>query len=547
MLRIADLSPGFEITNERQLAASGRFEQVFTPRFSPDGRRVAYGVWTRGGYRDIRIVDTRTGRVTELMHDRALDQQPAWSPDGRYLFFTSDRTGIPNVYAYELEAHTLHQVTNVITGAYMPEVSPDGKWLVYVGYTAQGFDLYVTELDRRRFLPAEPYSEPRGTPVEDPVEKFWRIETYNPLSSLRPRAYNFSYGPGTFGDALVISTTGFDVVGYHAFAASLAVESELGEPQASLDYIYGRLPFDFRVSAFRSAAPRIAFKIGDQQSIVTEHALGVTTGIAYGIPGDFESQQVALSYTIVNFDQRLPVAKRADPFVPVTREPHHGYLGLVRVGYSYSNAEGSLWGISSEKGISVSAALDYAANETGSESTLTAVSAHATAYVLMPWAAHHVLAFGASGGAAVGTYPRRGLYYTGGFADLPLVDAFTSGIRQSSFVLRGYRPAQFVGTDYNLLNFEYRFPLAYPERGLSTLPIFLRTVSGAVFTDIGGAYDRIDQNRPFSVFHVGVGAELWLDVIFGYFVSGTVRLGLAHGLDKQAPGFRPYAAVSAAF
>jgi hypothetical protein len=44
-----------------------------------------------------------------------------------------------------------------------------------------------------------------------------------------------------------------------------------------------------------------------------------------------------------------------------------------------------------------------------------------------------------------------------------------------------------------------------------------------------------------------VGAELWLDVIFGYFVSGTVRLGLAHGLDKQAPGFRPYAAVSAAF
>ena len=112
-LKIADLSADGVLSNTRTLVPSARYSQAYTPRFSPDGKSVAYSVWTRGGYRDIRIVDVATGQFQQLTHDRAMDMQPSYSRDGKYLLYSSDRTGIANVYAYELSTGVLHQVTNV--------------------------------------------------------------------------------------------------------------------------------------------------------------------------------------------------------------------------------------------------------------------------------------------------------------------------------------------------------------------------------------------------------------------------------------------------
>src|SRR4029079_993208 len=131
-----------------------------------------------------------------------------------------------------------------------------------------------------------------------------------------------------------------------------------------------------------------------------------------------------------------------------------------------------------ERGFALSVGTDYADKALGSETSLTSFSAVLTGYLKMPWARHQVLAVGLSGGTGGGTYPRRGLFSIGGFADVPLLDAFRSNLRQGGFRLRAYTRGQFAVNDFNLLNVEYRTPIWYVDRGISTLPIFLRTLSG---------------------------------------------------------------------
>ena len=155
-LRIADLTPDYQLTNSRRLVPSARFEQAYTPRFSPDGRSVVYSAWTAGGFRDVRIVDVTSGRFRELFHDRALDQQPVFSHDGKLVYFASDRSGVSNIYAYELASARLKQVTNVVNGAYYPELSPDQRTLVYTGYTSRGWDLFVLDNSPDRYLEPVP-------------------------------------------------------------------------------------------------------------------------------------------------------------------------------------------------------------------------------------------------------------------------------------------------------------------------------------------------------------------------------------------------------
>jgi hypothetical protein len=548
-LRIADLTSSFELENERRLVPSAHFEQAYTPRFSPDGRYVAYSAWTHGGFRDIRVVDVATGEFRELFHDRALDQQPTFSPDGKRLYFVSDRTGVANIYAYELESGRLRQVTNVITGAYFPALSADEKKLVYTGYTSTGWDLFVMDNDPARWLEPEPYVDQRGAGPLVPLRRF-PVERYHALRTLRPHRYFVEYGQGAFGNQLLITTDGADIAGLHSFTAAITVPlvDYRTDPQLSLAYTYWGLPYYFQLSGFRSTTPRFDYRYSDENPPIVEKLSGVSTAIGITSSSDYDYQSLALSYTVAEFSQELPLTPTPDPYALLPRIPHSGMLGLIHLGYVYSNVESTSYSISNERGFTFNIGTDYADEATASETSLISVSANLRGYTALPWARHHALAAAISGGTGTGTYPRRGLFSLGGFADTSVIESFRSNLQQSGFKLRGYLPGQFVGNDYNLLNVEYRAPLWYADRGISTLPAYLRTITATAFFDYGAAYNELDLNDPFSVFHAGIGAELWFELIFGYYSYGNLRLGLAKGLDSEAPaGIQKYLVVSSAF
>jgi hypothetical protein len=515
-----------ELANVRPLVRSALFDQAFSPRWSPDNVHVAYSSWAHGGYRDVRIVDTSDGSYVEVTHDRAIDGGPVFSADGRWLYFNSDRTGIMNVYAYELATGRLRQVTNVLTGAYHPEPSPDGKTLAYVGYSHEGYDVFVMDVDEAQWLDPLPYEDTRPAPPPEPPLLDAQPKAYNPLHTLQPRAYEIKSVPGNYGQAFSLSTSGADIAGHHSFGASMTIEQEHPDLQFNVSYGYGRLPFDYGFSVFRQVTPASDYRLGGGAVVYPREAVGVGSSLSYSIPTAFDSQSFNLSYGLTRIAASLPLpAADVNPY-DTPAFPNRGLLGGVHIGWGYSNAESYLWSVGAERGFSVGTSVDISHPALASDYTGYAASLSFGTYLLMPWLRHHSLALHAEGGASGGNFGGRGPFYVGGYIDLPIVDVVRNYLLQGSVLLRGYPTVAEVGHYFGLFNAEYRFPIVNVDRGVSTLPVFLNRINGSVFVDYGSAFD----DPTTAHFKTGVGGELWFDIALGYVLGFTFRLGYARGL-----------------
>lgn len=515
------------IEGMRPLVPSNFMEQAFTPRWSPDGTHVAYSVWKRGGHRDIRYVDVRDGTWRDITDDRAVDGGPSFSADGRFLFFHSDRTGIMNLYAWEVGTERFLQISNVLSGAYMPEPSPDGKTLAYVGYTKAGFDLFAMPLDESTWTDAPDYVDDRPA-VPIVPERHWESKPYSAWSTLIPRRYSVQITEGSFGRVFIVSATQSDLTGFHTVAASAVVEQEKPELQGSLAYAYGRLPFDAGFSIFRSIAPRAGYALGSYRPIVVQETAGIATSISYTQAAAADSRSYVISHSIARTGVDLPFPRdKVDPYeTPVF--PARGFASSIHLGYSYTNAERYLYSVGNERGFTFGLGFDLTDPAIGSDFQGFVTNGDFTAYYRMPWLKHHSVALHAGAGTSGGAFPGRGAFYVGSFVDLPVVDTVRNVLIQGGITLRGYPSIIVAGRSYALGNIEYRFPIVNLDHGPSTLPFFLNRVTGNVFLDYGSAFDVLDTAK----FKTGTGAELWFDTTLGYIASFTFRVGFARGLSS---------------
>jgi Tol biopolymer transport system component len=105
-----------------------------TPRISPDGTRIAVHASDQDS--DIWIWDTRGETLTRLTFDKAPDNTPVWTKDGKRIVYVSARDGAPNLFWKPADgtgqAEALLRQAPASNGALVANgISPDGRQLIF--------------------------------------------------------------------------------------------------------------------------------------------------------------------------------------------------------------------------------------------------------------------------------------------------------------------------------------------------------------------------------------------------------------------------------
>lgn len=122
------------------------------PAFSPDGRKLVVTLGGVDGNLDIHVLDINSRQSQRLTTHRAIDTEGSWSPDGRYIYFTSDRSGGPQIYRVAADGGTPERIT--FEGSYnaRPRLSPDGAKLAMVHNDRGNYRIAVLDLERKDLL-----------------------------------------------------------------------------------------------------------------------------------------------------------------------------------------------------------------------------------------------------------------------------------------------------------------------------------------------------------------------------------------------------------
>ncbi len=100
------------------------------PDYSPDGRSIIFSS-NRSGNLDLWVLNLSSGELSQLTDDNADDWDPAFSADGGHVFWSSNRSGNLEVWTARVDGSGARQLTQDGEDAENPTQTPDGQWVVY--------------------------------------------------------------------------------------------------------------------------------------------------------------------------------------------------------------------------------------------------------------------------------------------------------------------------------------------------------------------------------------------------------------------------------
>jgi hypothetical protein len=507
------------------------------PRWSPDGRRLAVERHRLNERPEVIVVDAESGGVQSVVAvTRSRVVMPTWEPDGTHVIAAVAPDDLPfNLVEFDVaQAAPIRQLTHTTGGATWPEISKDGRTLVFVGYTDGGYDVFSMNLASTtrtdEIIRPAPHEEPAvAVPAVPLPSSPTAASPYSPLRTLYPT----SWWPVIQWDAdqlrLGAATSGIDVLGYHQWSASatwlarapsLAPVPDRSVPDWSVSYAYDR----WRPTFFVTASAQTSFFSGPATSVGTP---SLSTDRAQEVEGGI---LVPFLRVRSSHEAIASVIRAVDDYTFADGRTSSLDRGAVRLAWASNTSRTYGYSISPEDGITVGATVEANREFLGATADATASTLDVRAF-LPGVKQHHILAVRAAGGMSTGDPNVGRTFVLGGATGDPSVVDFGSG---SISLLRGFPSNSYAGSHVALANLEYRLPLARPQRGAGTLPIFIHTLHASAFADVGEAWSTTFDSHDVKT---SFGGELSANIVAGFYYPFTATVGAAYGHDPS--GIRP--------
>jgi hypothetical protein len=495
---------GIDGREARDLTASAAGTQWSGPAWSPDGGSLVAARWTDGGALDLVRMDADGGGLQELTSDRAADVEPAWTPDGSHVVFRSDRDGASNLYAWRAADGVVLRVTNVLGGAFAPAVAPDGRTLVFSNYEAAGYDLHQMEVASWADLAPAPAFEDRLPPAApSPAPAVGEARPYRPYPAALPRFWSPYFTRSGEGFRVGVATAGADPLLRHAWGAQAYRGVESGRFGGSGFYVYSR---------YRPQLVVVLEDNVDDDRAPTVRERKATIGVSVPLLRRRRlSHDVSLSW---RRSRQEIVQNGADTLD----------LGGLEAAWSLTrDVQRFPFSISPSQGERLVLAAIKEDEVFGSQVSLVKALGDARAYRRV-FGETDVLALRLGGGTTFGRRGFRRSYAVGGFPEGSLSDI----VETNASVLRGFPASAFTGREFVHGNVEYRFPIAHPQWGVWSLPVFARHLHGTVFADVGNAWNGKFRMRDLKT---SAGAAIGVDLYIAHGLPFTATAGVARGFS----------------
>lgn len=521
---------------------------------------------------DLYAVTVATGEVRRLTDWPESDEtSPVPSPDGERLLFISDRNGINNVYELTPVTGAHRPLTNSLSGVYQLSLSRDGAKLAFSSLSRSGFDLFLLrnpferDLKTAELEPTE-FVKKRGARPETPADTA-AAAAAPPDSSGLYGGVQIDFSGYVEGGQLAQSVPG------DSLPPALPAISGNRDPDGSFrvnryrlnfsaDIIYGNAGYDTFYGVTGSTVMAFSDLLGDHRIVFATNLLldlknsdyglqyyYLPERIDYGFAGFHSARFVILDdefggsiYRFRTYGFSLAASYPFDKFnrvdaglnwFNVSREnfdvvsaPVETRTALVpSLAFVHDNV---LWGFTapvtgSRYRIGVMGTPRLGANG------LSFVNVTGDARTYMRLGRNHSIALRMAAGGSFGRNPQKFVIggvdnwinrtFEGGY--VPLENAEDYLFLETGLPLRGYNYNAAIGSRHALANFEFRYPLfAFLQAG--PLPIGLQSLGGAMFFDMGAAWNRERELRFFT--RTADGEVVTRDLLMGMGTGARVFL-----------------------
>jgi hypothetical protein len=515
-----------------------------SPRFSPDEKQVVFSGVRRSGYTDLFLLDLTTGETRSITSDIYGDTDPCFSTDGRRIIFASDRgqqgrSGASNLFELDLDGTTpIRQLTwgdfkdespeatdygvyfssnrggnfnlfrlqpsgrltrqsTLVTGAFDPELTSDGKQLVYSGYQDMGFRIYQMDLPEEEQPMANASALGHSGWRPSLIDKRYSATTmkYETDYSFDIAQSSIAYDP-IYGSTGGLQASFSDMLGNHAYYLLLTNTADqnnefLESFNVGITYVNRSRRINWGVGAFHLYDEYF----NDKDQYYFERQAGVLGFFSYPV-SKFNRVDVTTFTRYDQKDRRYGLPDR------------EGMLISTFVSWVYDN---SIWDISGPiegRRYNLSAGITH---------SLT----HNQAWNRIAWAdIRHYFRLGSYSAVA-----NRLFAYTSGGLEPRRI--YFGG----SWSFRGYDRRQFYNRKILFASNELRFPLidrlnvGFPFGGIG-----FQAIRGALFFDIGSAWDD-----DFDQF---IGSYGWgFRVNLGYVILLRFDFAKTTDFDTSSSGF----------